>query len=173
MDYFQGVVTEFLRAKRSMFVNTECLIQLDVGNKQIKDRHWYCDAVAVDLKESTIYLCEITYSSTLQSLIKRLHAWRMHWSELSIAILRDSGAPKDWQVQPWVFIPEAHHPVLNKKFAQIESPKDGTTCMPKLLVTHLENVLPWVYKNTWDLQAHTFQHEAHIETSSATPQHEQ
>jgi hypothetical protein len=29
MDYFQGVVTEFLRADRAMFVNSECLLQLD------------------------------------------------------------------------------------------------------------------------------------------------
>ena len=48
MDYFQGVVTDYLRANRSVFVNTECLIQLDEGNKQLKCRHWFCDAMAVN-----------------------------------------------------------------------------------------------------------------------------
>lgn len=28
MDYYQGVVIDFLRATRTRFVNTECLIQL-------------------------------------------------------------------------------------------------------------------------------------------------
>ena len=86
MDYFQGVVTDYLRANRSVFVNTECLIQLDEGNKQLKDRHWFCDAMAVNFKESTVYLCEITYSATMQSLVSRLHAWRMHWTELQLAV---------------------------------------------------------------------------------------
>jgi hypothetical protein len=42
MDYFQGVVTEYLRADRTIFVNTECLIQLDGGDPPGKGRHWYC-----------------------------------------------------------------------------------------------------------------------------------
>lgn len=48
MDYFQGVVTEFLRANRSTFVNTEYLIQLDEVKTPLKARHWYCDALAVN-----------------------------------------------------------------------------------------------------------------------------
>ncbi len=47
MDYYQGVVTDYLRADRAMFVNTECCIQLDEGNNPdaFPGRHWYCDAV--------------------------------------------------------------------------------------------------------------------------------
>jgi hypothetical protein len=62
MDYFQGVVTEFLRADRAMFVNTEYLIQLDPGTSLGKGRHWYCDALTINFKDSTVYLCEVTYS---------------------------------------------------------------------------------------------------------------
>jgi hypothetical protein len=29
MDYYQGVVVEYLRADRSVFVNTECCIELN------------------------------------------------------------------------------------------------------------------------------------------------
>lgn len=45
MDYFQGVVTEYLVADRATYVNTEPLIQLD-ANELKKGRHWYCDAAA-------------------------------------------------------------------------------------------------------------------------------
>jgi hypothetical protein len=31
VDYFQGVVTDYLRASRSVFVNTECCIQLNLA----------------------------------------------------------------------------------------------------------------------------------------------
>ena len=95
MDYFQGVVTEYLRANRAVFVNTECLIQLDEGDKQFKDRHWYCDAMAVNFKDKAIYLCEITYSGTMQSLVGRLQAWQSNWAELTAAVIRDSGTPRD------------------------------------------------------------------------------
>jgi hypothetical protein len=150
MDYFQGVVIEYLRANRSVFVNTECLIQLDEGNKQLKGRHWYCDAMAVNFKERAVYLCEITYSATMQSLLGRLHAWQDNWSELTAAVLRDAGIPEDWKVQPWLFIPKNHHAVFVKKYATWK-PKPGVTWeMPAPRVTYLESVAPWVYKTTWD-----------------------
>ncbi|NJN39644.1 MAG: hypothetical protein HC807_00520 [Gammaproteobacteria bacterium] len=150
MDYFQGVVTEYLRANRSVFVNTECLIQLDEGDKQIKGRHWFCDAMAVSFKESTVFLCEITYSSTMQSLISRLQAWRKNWHELNTAVLRDSGAPNDWKVQPWIFIPQKHHAAFLKKFEHAQPDELLKLSMPSLRITYLETVLPWEYKSTWD-----------------------
>ena len=150
MDYFQGVVTEYLRANRSVFVNTECLIQLDEGNKQLKNRHWFCDAMAVSLKEETIFLCEITYSTTMQSLISRLQAWRSNWQELHNAVLRDSGAPKDWKVQPWIFIPKPHHEHFIRRFTKNQQPTGHEPPMPNPRITYLESVLPWAYKNTWN-----------------------
>jgi hypothetical protein len=150
MDYFQGVVTEYLRANRSVFVNTECLINLDEGDKQLKDRHWYCDAIAANLKEGAIYLCEITYSSTMHSLLSRLHAWESNWPALKYAVLRDSGAPQDWTVQPWVFIPKRLHEVYSKKFAQKKPAAAADVAMPSPRVTYLESVLPWEYRITWD-----------------------
>jgi hypothetical protein len=42
MDYFQGVVTDYLRANRATFVNTECCIQLNPGpNPDTGGPHWY------------------------------------------------------------------------------------------------------------------------------------
>ena len=163
MDYFQGVVTDYLRANRSVFVNTECLIQLDEGNKQLKDRHWFCDAMAVNFKESTVYLCEITYSATMQSLVSRLHAWRMHWTELQLAVLRDSGAPTGWKVQPWVFIPKQNHASFKAKIGSGQAALGQHGPMPAARVTYLEAVLPWEYKNTWDRKVDSIADEAQFD----------
>ncbi len=142
MDYFQSIVTEYLRAKRCVFVNTEYLVNLDAGDKQYKGRHWYCDVLAVNFEESTLYLCEVTYSSTMQGLISRLKAWDTHWQLLAPALIRDACVPDHWSVQPWIFIPKEQHRSFDEKFAL-----NGT--MPTPRVTHLEEILPWKYPS-WD-----------------------
>ena len=150
MDYFQGVVTEYLRAKRSVFVNTECLLQLEDGPTPQKGRHWYCDIVAVNFSERAVYLCEVTYSATMQSLIGRLTAWQSHWPLLVAAIHRDCDIPSDWTVAPWVFIPEKYKGKFLEKFlgtSQLDKPL-GAMPMPR--ITHLESTLPWSYLVTWN-----------------------
>ena len=149
MDYFQGVVTEYLRADRAVFVNTEFLIQLDPGDVQVKGRSWYCDAVAVNFRDSAAYLCEITYSSTMHALITRLQDWENHWVEPCAALGRDSGLPQDWSVMPWVFIPTDYHPAYSKKIALLTRSVGASVHMPTPRVTHLESVVPWKYR-TWD-----------------------
>jgi hypothetical protein len=152
VDYFQGVVTDFLRADRAVFVNPECLLQLDVGDTPHKGRHWYCDAVAVNFRESTIYLCEVTYSKTLSALVKRLSAWDTYWSELGAAMARDCSIPASWAIQPWLFIPQALQATLEKKLAPILAADRPGPRMPKPKVTFPEAVTPWTYR-TWDRKA--------------------
>lgn len=152
MDYFQGVVTEYLRAKRSVFVNTECLLQLDDGNQTLKDRHWYCDIVAADFSEKAVYLCEVTYSATMQSLIGRLTAWRQQWPMLVSAIRRDCGIPSDWTVTPWVFIPAKYKTKFVEKLQVLNSAEEPFCEMPMPRITHLESTLPWEYLITWNRQ---------------------
>lgn len=117
MDYFQGVVTEYLRADRSVFVNTECRIQLEPGNPPAKGRHWYCDVVAVNLRESSAFLCEITFSSNLHALLRRLTAWAAEW------------------------------PLVRKAPARDCAISIGATQMPPPRVTYLESVVPWKYRS--------------------------
>jgi len=148
MDYFQGVVTEYLVADRACYVNTELLIQLDSGEYG-KGRHWYCDAAAVNFAESTLYLCEVTYSKTMSGLAKRLLAWNEHWPELKAAIRRDCGIPESWQIKPWAFIPETYHAALKAKIRTLESAENDGSSMPFPKVTYLEDVVPWKYV-TWD-----------------------
>jgi hypothetical protein len=148
MDYFQGVVTEYLRANRSTFVNTECLIQLDDQPVPAKGSHWYCDAVAVNFIEMRVYLCEVSYSTTLTALIKRLSDWSYNWPAIRNAIHRDCGVSKDWHVVPWLFIPKERRTILDAKVARL-SLRMKDAGMPIPLVKHLEDVVPWKYQ-TWN-----------------------
>lgn len=148
MDYFQGVVTEYLVADRSVFVNTELLIQLDKG-KELKDRHWYCDAAAVSFSDKTMYLCEVTYSKTMAALAKRLLAWNANWDELKAALVRDCNIDESWAIQPWAFIPEQYVDALKGRIVTLMEEGRDESAMPYPRITHLESVVPWNYV-TWD-----------------------
>jgi len=147
MDYYQGVVTDYLRANRSTFVNTECLIQLDSKKATVKGAHWYCDAIAVNFAEKKLYLCEVTYSKTLHALLTRLRSWNTHWAPLCAALRRDCSVPTDWETQPWLFMPEDRYSLYKQKVAQL-SDLGMNGHMPKPRVTFLECVAPWQYD--WD-----------------------
>jgi hypothetical protein len=148
VDYFQGVVTEFLRANRSTFVNTECLIQLEPGTVPAKDKHWFCDVVAVNFTERTVYLCEVTYSNTLFALLKRLKAWAENWASVKAALIRDCNIPADWKVVPWVFIPRDREKLFKKKLDDLGA-FDESIAMPPPRIEFLEEVVPWKYPS-WD-----------------------
>lgn len=149
MGYFQEVVTEYLRADRTMFVNTECLIQLNPNDISSKGTHWYCDAVAVNFMEKAVYLCEVSYSVTLQALSGRLQRWAMTWPALCAALARDCRVPGDFKIEPWVFIPQCRHDVLKKRLAGCSNIGNSAGNMPSPRVTYLESVAPWQYP-AWD-----------------------
>jgi hypothetical protein len=146
-DYFQGVVAEFLRADRGIFVNPEILIQLEPGASPKKGRFWYCDLMAISLRERAVYLCEVTYSSSASALINRLTAWKAHWSELRLALERDCGVDPTWHVTPWVFLPESRKAIYDRKIAALRPFVEPG--MPEPRFTALEDVVPWKYC-TWD-----------------------
>lgn len=147
MDYFQGVVTEYLRAKRSRFVNTEYMINLDLDGTYQKDRHWYCDAVAIDFADSSIHLCEITYSKTLHLICKRLQFWCIRWPEVIEAIRRDSELKGEWNVAPRVFVPADLSKQLRQRISSLKWPDQSGARMPEPIITLLEEVLPWKYRS--------------------------
>ena len=158
MEYFQGVVTEYLVADRAAFVNTELLIQLDPDEPK-KGRHWYCDAAAVNIREETLFLCEVTYAKSMSALSKRLLAWDAHWKELRNAISRDCGVPSSWAIQPWAFIPEEYSEGLKSRIAALTSDDRGGDAMPYPRITFLESVVPWNYV-TWDRKVTELEREA-------------
>lgn len=145
MDYYQGIVVDFLRAKRGVFVSPEGLLQLDEKTPNT-GRHWYCDVMAADFQARCLYLCEVSYSKTLSALLKRLGSWDSNWSELSAAMHRDFGIPKDWQVAPWAFVPRSCAVTFKQKLPQFVVRSGATTGeMPLPRLTILENVVPWEY----------------------------
>ena len=149
MDFFQGVVVEYLRADRGVFVNPELLIQLDKGDSLGKGRHWYCDAAAASFKEKTVFLCGISYSQTLSTLLKRLQSWADNWADIKKAMVRNAGIPSDWQILPWVFIPMECRATFDKKVVALTHGKSAET-MSEPRISYLESVVPWKYRRTWD-----------------------
>ena len=145
MDHFESVVAEYLRADRSLFVNAQCCIQLNEGaNPDTSGPHWYCDAVALSLKAQRAFLCEITYADPPNSLFKRLTGWDRDWLLLRTALERDSGVPRTWQLQPWIFIASKLDARVQAFLATLSLQE-----MPRPKITHLEDVMPWKYRS-WD-----------------------
>jgi hypothetical protein len=147
MDYFQGVVTDYLSADHKMFVKPECLIHLDSGETLRAGRHWYCDVLAVCLREpQTVYLCEVSFSKSLDALFKRLAGWSAHWLEVRAALADHHGVDASWHVRPWAFVPEEQRGRLSRKMPQILAlSSGGSSPMPNPLATSLEDVGPWLY----------------------------
>lgn len=146
LDYYQGVVTDFLRANRALFLNTECCIQVNPGENPDKSGpHWFCDAVAVDFGRAAIFLCEVSYAKSLGSLVKRLSEWDAHWPSVLEALVRDNHLPQGWPVQPWVFVPKHCEPALDSGLARVREMAGRPLAMPQPRVTFLEEVAPWKY----------------------------
>jgi len=148
MDYYQGVVVEYLRADRAMFVNTEYCIQISDALNPGPGEHWFCDAVACDFRARTVFLCEISFSASLGSMIRRLKAWRDNWDGVRAALRRDGRVPDTWAVRPWCFIPQREGPKdqLAKQCQAIQA-VGAPAFVPKVLP--LELVQPWRYRS-WD-----------------------
>jgi hypothetical protein len=141
MDYFQGVVAEYLRANRSTFVNPEFWFSLD-GNADAapKNTSWFVDVLAVNFEQRCVFLCEVTFSKTPYALLKRLGTWAENWPKVTAAIRRDAKIPGDWNIIPWVFVPEPQIAAIRDRLPRFPG-------MPP--ITALEDTLPWKYR-TWD-----------------------
>jgi hypothetical protein len=75
--------------------------------------------VACDFREWCIFLCEISYSSQLADLAKRLRQWHENWQDVWHALARDSHVPSDWPVRPWLFVPEGQIDLLVKRLQTV------------------------------------------------------
>jgi hypothetical protein len=139
VDYYQGIVADFVSSDRSRFVTLEFLLDLGNAGSLIKGRYWYIDVLAVDFRIETVFLCEVSYSKSLTSLIRRLKQWSEHWGELCPALRAQTNVPEDWQVQPWVFIPSDLFAVYERGFKVIASPRFQPVLTP------LEATPPWKY----------------------------
>lgn len=139
MSYYEGVVLEYLRVDRAMFVNPEYCIQIGEGTELKKGSHWYCDFVSADFRSKTIFLCEISYAAGLGPLLKRLREWNANWDGICKAM--HLNLLTDWPVRPWLFVPEGdkHLKALLRAFKTME------TLNFKPVITPLDMVQPWKY----------------------------
>jgi hypothetical protein len=141
MDFFQGVVTEYLRADRSCFINPEFWLRGDLDkSKEYAKPHWYVDVLAVHMRTKRIFLCEVTYAKKARDLIERLRSWREHWPVILKTLKEDTSLPADWPVNPWLFAPENVMVSLGPIAKELH---------PGCRLTELEKVMPWLYR-TWD-----------------------
>jgi hypothetical protein len=141
VDYFQGVVAEYLRADRAMFVNPEHLVQLFPDQDMpAKGTSWYIDLLAVNLRDQAVYLCEVPYSQTQSALIKRLTELEQHWPAVCEALRRDAHVPESWPIRAWAFVPDSLLPKFIPKLK-------ASNLSPK--ITPLEMTLPWKFC-TWN-----------------------
>jgi hypothetical protein len=145
VDYYENVMIHYLRSDRAIFVNSECCIQLNQGsNPDSSGPHWYCDAVAADLRNRSIFICEISYSKGLPGLTKRLKEWHNDWENVCNALVRDSFLDKTWPIRPWLFVPEERVKLLLERFEELRS---GAALKFRPLITTLEMIQPWRFQS--------------------------
>ncbi|MGA7524255.1 MAG: hypothetical protein WBW84_17525 [Acidobacteriaceae bacterium] len=142
MDYYQGVVMDYLRTDRAVFVNPECCIQISDGPEpEHGGTHWFCDAVAVDLRNEKVFLCEISFAKGLGKLIQRLRGWGKDWDAVKKSLVRDCHVQGHWQLRPWLFVPEKEVASLVQKLNAIKGSDGLSAFEPR--ITPLECVQPW------------------------------
>jgi hypothetical protein len=139
MDYFQSVVAEYLQQDRCNFINTEFLISHRKKQSDKGTPEWLVDILCVSMRDARIYLCEVSYSPGLQSLLKRTRGWRNNWDLVTSKVREHSLLPaslSDWPIQVWLFVPQDLEDWLRLKLPSFDH-------QPK--ITSLERVLPWRY----------------------------
>ena len=147
MNYYESVVIDYLRADRRIFVNTQCLIQLNSAhNPDTSGPHWYCDAIAADFKAQTVFLCEISYQDNCSTLLRRLRDWGKHWPQVQAAVRRDSLVPPDWPFRVWLFVRADRTKLVRDALKKANLDCLGTR------ITSLEDVQPWRYCS-WNREA--------------------
>jgi len=144
MNYYESVVIDYLRADRSIFVNTEYCIQIKQGNPDTSGPHWYCDAVALDFRSKEIFLCEISYADKLTNLTKRLRDWHDNWPKIRTALQRHCILAESWPIRPWLFVRQDREPLVRKR---LENIANGQESKFDVKITHLEAVQPWLYRS--------------------------
>jgi hypothetical protein len=147
VDYYQGIVADYLNADPTMLVKPECLVRLSDDGRPGRGDHWYCDILAASFRHRVVYLCEVTLSQDVRALIRRLREWNTNWAAVRAAVVRDNLSGEPWSVRPWVFVPEAQRGLVAEKVSSLLDPTTEPHQMPKPLATSLEAVVPWRYSS--------------------------
>lgn len=141
MEHYKAVIMEYLECDKGVFLNRECFLELEETIVPEKTRrHCSCDAVAIDLRHGTVYLCDSAWKEKLQSLIRKLSIWTADWDAIKAALRRVYKVPASWRVHVWLFVPRESIELLDERLEQLRQ-----TVGPrfKVKVTALEDVQPW------------------------------
>jgi hypothetical protein len=144
MDYFQSAVYEYLQRDRSCFVNTEYLLVHKSKSTEEGPPEWLVDIVAIDFRTPCIWLCEISYSRHVTTLVDRVRQWEKEWDKVCATVRKEACLPEVMQVWPIrvrAFVPAREKPDLEKR--------DLRPGGLKLEICELEKVVPWEY-NRWE-----------------------
>jgi hypothetical protein len=145
MNHYKTVVIDFLQSDRAVFVNAECCLELgELTDPDKAARRCSCDAVAIDLRHGSVYLCEATFERNFQALIKKLSAWTRNWDSIKNALQRDCRVPANWRVHVWLFTPRDSVEMLD---AKLEHLRHTVGSEFKVKITALEDVQPWRASN--------------------------
>lgn len=88
------------------------------------------------MRDSAVYLCEVTYAKQPRALARRLHSWKEHWERINGTLRADAHIHKDWPLIPWVFAPTATLAIIKPDLKKL---------FPEAKATDLERVMPWLY----------------------------
>jgi hypothetical protein len=78
-----------------------------------------------------------------------LKAWSEHWPKVCEALKRDCKIREDWEIRPWLFVPQGSVELLANKLKLMKE-LDGATSF-EVRITSLESVQPWKYRS-WNHQ---------------------
>lgn len=136
MPYYEEVVADYLQSGHR-FIRREYLIDLDKTPQPAKGRSWYVDVLALDFRQRTVWLCEVSYAKSLYALSKRLKQWSDNWDAIQRTLFAEIELTSDWRVCPWAFTPEnlkaVHDVGLKKAGPLVFEPR----------WTPLEETTPW------------------------------
>jgi hypothetical protein len=140
VDPCEHDVIAYLKADRAVFVNSQFLLQLDEGTEQ-KKRHLWIDALAVDLRNKEVLLCEVSIARNPAALLKRIGMLCVDWSAYRQALWRDASIPVEWSARFRAFVPrERVTELLATLRTMLTAP-----CPLTIDIVPLEEIAPWKY----------------------------
>jgi len=142
VDYAEHMVESYLKSERRTFIQPQSYIDIEANGQRVE---FYPDALALNLSESTLFVCEVKISveetpvSAAKAMLKAVGRYEAYWDLIGDHFRRKIGVPAGFLMRSWLFLPE--------KSAEILVPQLGVVTRPR--ITPLEMCAAWRYRN-WD-----------------------
>jgi hypothetical protein len=130
MDFYQGVVAEYVASNRAYFVSGEFMIPRKAGG------YFLVDLVAISPSEQHVYLCEVTYSQRIANIIRKVKCYHQERDDIQAQLFKIAGISTNWKLMPWLFVLAKHHKTIDARL-RVECPNWHVR------IDDLETVGPW------------------------------